>query len=31
MTHVLTYDELRTALLAYLFDLDTYDDVEVTV
>ena len=26
MTHVLTYDELRAVLLAYLFDLDTYDD-----
>jgi hypothetical protein len=26
MIHVITYDELRAALMAYLFDSETYDD-----
>jgi hypothetical protein len=26
MIHVMSYEELLSALLAYLFDLDTYDD-----
>jgi hypothetical protein len=26
MIHVITYDELRAVLMAYLFDSETYDD-----
>jgi len=26
MIHVMTYDELRAALMAYLFISETYDD-----
>ena len=26
MIHDITYDELRAALMAYLFDSETYDD-----
>ena len=26
MTHVLTYDELRAVLMAFLFDRETYSD-----
>jgi hypothetical protein len=26
MIHVITYDELRAALMAYLFDSETYDN-----
>jgi hypothetical protein len=27
MIHVITYDELRAALMAYLFDSETYCEV----
>jgi hypothetical protein len=29
MIHVMTYDELRAALMAYLFISETYDDGKV--
>ena len=29
MVHVITYDELRAALMAYLFDSEIYDDVKI--